>query len=82
MKTKKYSKQRNYCVSLLRRTKRKYHSYLDEKSITDNKKCWKTIKPFLSEKSPSNAKITIEDDEVISSNNETADVLKIPFSLI
>ena len=33
---KKYSKQQNYCVSLLRRTKRKYHSSLGEKSVTEN----------------------------------------------
>ena len=35
---KKYSKQRDYCVSLLRRAKRKYYSSLHAKSITDNKK--------------------------------------------
>ena len=71
----KYSSQRNYCVSLLRRTKRKCYSSLDEKSITDNK-FRMTVKPFLSEKCPSNAKIIlIEDDEVMSSDNETACVL-------
>ena len=48
MKTeKKYLKQWNYCVSLLRRTKRKYYSRLDEKSITDNEKFWRTVKPIL-----------------------------------
>ena len=57
---KKYSKQRNYCVLLLRRTKRKYYSSLDEKSITDNKTFWRTSKPLPSEKSPSNAKITLQ----------------------
>ena len=31
---KRYSKQRNYCVSLLRRTKRKYYSSLDKRSVT------------------------------------------------
>ena len=71
----KYSSQRNYCVSLLRRTKRKCYSSLDEKSITDNK-FRMTMKPFLSEKCPSNANIIlIEDDEVMSSDNETACVL-------
>ena len=73
---KKYSKQRNYCFWLLRRTKRKYYSSLDEKSITDNKKFWRTFKPFLSIKTLFNAKITlIEDGEIISSDNEIADVL-------
>ena len=64
---KKYSKQRNYCLSLLRRTKRNYYSNLDAKSVTDNKTFWRTVKPFLSDKTPFNAKITLlEDDEVVS----------------
>ena len=41
---KKYTKQRNYCVSLLRKSKREYYSNLDVKSITDNKTFWKTVK--------------------------------------
>ena len=80
---KKYSKQRNYCVSLLRRTKRNYYSSLDAKSVTDNKTFWRTVKPFLSDKTPFNAKITlIEDGEVISSDNEIANVLNTFFSNI
>ena len=80
---KKYSKQRNYCVLLYRGTKRKYYSNLDGKSITDNKNFWRTVKPFLSDKTPFNAKITpIEDGEIISSDNETADVLNTFFSNI
>ena len=45
-----YSKQRNYCVSLLRKTKKEYYSNLDEKNVTDNRKFWKTVKPFLQTK--------------------------------
>ena len=41
-----YTKQRNFCVSLLRRVKREYFANLNEKNITDNRKCWQTIKPF------------------------------------
>ena len=48
--SKKYSRQWNYCASLLRRTKRKYYSSLDKKNITDNKKFWRTVKLFLSDK--------------------------------
>ena len=44
---KKYSKQRNYCVSLLRKTKRAYYSNLNEKNIKDNREFWETVKPFL-----------------------------------
>ena len=34
---KKYTKQRNYCVSLLRKVKNKHYSNLNEKYVTDNK---------------------------------------------
>ena len=46
---KKYTKQRNYCVSLLRKSKREYYNNLDVKSITDNKTFWKTVKLLLSQ---------------------------------
>ena len=42
-----FVKQRNYCVSLLRKSKRNYYSNLNVKDITDNKKFWKTIKPLF-----------------------------------
>ena len=60
-KRKKYSKQRNYCVLSLRRTKRKYCSSFGKKSIADHTKFWRTLKSFLSEKSPSDAKITLKE---------------------
>ena len=63
----KYSEQQNYRVLLLRRTKRKYYSRLDEKRITDKKKLWRTFKPFFLDKTPFNAKIALtEDGENIS----------------
>ena len=42
-----YNRQRNWCVSLLRKEKKKYFANLNEKDITDNEKFWKTIKPSL-----------------------------------
>ena len=61
-----YVKQRNHCVSLLRKTKREYYSNLDEKKICDNKTFWKIVKPMLSKKIKSNERITlIENDEII-----------------
>ena len=32
-----YKKQRNYCVSLLRKSKTNYYANLDEKKVSDNK---------------------------------------------
>ena len=54
---KRYTKQRNYCVSLLRKTKTQYYGKVDAKNVTDNKTFWKTVKPFLSDKIMSKEKI-------------------------
>ena len=43
---KLYAKQRNYCVSLLRKTKKAYYENLNERKVSDNKLFWKTVKPF------------------------------------
>ena len=45
---KRFSKQINECVSLLRKSKKDYFANLNEKNITDNKRFWKAVKPFLS----------------------------------
>ena len=46
-----YTQQRNYCVSLLRKTKIRYYANLNEKKILDNKQFWKVVKPLFSDKS-------------------------------
>ena len=46
----KYNKQRNICVSLVKKAKRNYYKNLDLKDIDDNKKLWATIKPLFSKK--------------------------------
>ena len=80
---RKYSKQRNYCVSLLRKTKNNYYNNLNEKKTTGNKTSWKTVKPFLSDKTPSDEKITlIEKDKIIKTDSNTANVLDTFFSTI
>ena len=80
---KKYSKQRNYCVSLLRKSKSNYFRNLNEKSINDNKAFWKTIKPFLSHKLRLTNKMTlIDNEEIIMGDYNTAKVLNTFFSNI
>ena len=61
-KQKRYSKQRNYCVSLIRKMKKDYYSTLDINKVTDNKTFWKTIKPFQSDKIVSTERITLIDN--------------------
>ena len=37
---REYNKQKNYSVSLLRKTKTNYYANLNEKDLTDNKQFW------------------------------------------
>ena len=46
----KYNKQKNTCVSVVKKAKRKYYENLDLKDINDNKKFWATVKPLFSNK--------------------------------
>ena len=72
----KLRKQRNSCVKLFRKEKRNYYNNLDISHITDNKKFWKTVKPFFSDKSHSNNKIVLtEGEKIISNDVEVAETM-------
>ena len=72
---KRYTSQRNYCVSLLKKTKKNYSS-LNEKDVSDNKTFWKTVKPFLSDRIVSKEQIyLVENDEIISEDSKIAESL-------
>ena len=45
-----YDKQRNYCVSLIRKEKTPYYSNLNIRDVMGNKIFWTKLKPFFSEK--------------------------------
>ena len=73
---KLYVNQKNKCVSLLKKAKKKYHQNLGEKNVIDNKKFWKTVKPLLSEKSVSREKINLtENEKTLTSESEIAQTL-------
>ena len=73
-----YNKQRNTCVSLLRKTKRDYFANLDTKIMKDNKKFWKTVNPLFSEKSYSKESISvINKDGLVTKNEDLAKTLNI-----
>ena len=46
-----FKKQKSICSKLYKKEREKYYDALNIKNVTDNKQFWKTIKPFLSEKS-------------------------------
>ena len=45
-----YNKQKNICVALLRKTKKKYYKDLRLSDVNNNKKFWKTVKLLLGNK--------------------------------
>ena len=76
-----YTKQRNYCVSLLKKFKEKYFANLNEKDIIDNKLFWKTIKPSLPDKVMTRDRINLSEKwESVKTQLETAEVLNKFFS--
>ena len=78
-----YNQQRNFCVSLIRKTKLEYFSNLNQKNFTDNKLFWNTIKPFFSDKGATRVKYTlIEDDEIIADDRQMPSVFMNFFSNI
>ena len=69
-----YNKQRNYCVSLIRKTKQQYYNNLDHRKVADNKSFWKYIKPLFSDKSSNSNKITlVEKDLILEKNDDIAE---------
>ena len=62
-----YKKQRNFCVNLLRKTKRNYLKNVKIQDVTDNKKFWRIIRPYFSDEGYNQTKITIvEKDSIIT----------------
>ena len=79
----RYTKQINFCVSLLRKTKKRYYENLNEKSVVDNKLFWKTVKPLLSDKVMGKDHIhLVENDELIKTDLETAEMFNNFFPIL
>ena len=78
-----YVKQRNLCVTLLRKSKREFFGSLNETHLCDNKKFWGVVKPLLSNKVVYNERITlVEDDKIIENDKNSASILNKFFSNI
>ena len=67
---RRFNRQRNFCVSLLRKTKRRFSGKQDHKVISDNSKFWKTVGPLFSEKAFHKESIIFNNNDKIISNNE------------
>ena len=70
-----FRKQRNFCDRLYKREKRKYFNSLNL-NVTDTKRFWETVKPFLSNKGNFQKHITlIEDNKIFSGDKAVAEKL-------
>ena len=63
---KAYNKQRNLCVSLIRREKKNFFNNINTRDITNNKTFWKTVKPLFTDKIQTKSKITPIEKKVVS----------------
>ena len=71
---KRYREQRNLVVNLNTRTKRTYYKSIQAKSIDNDKKFWKTVKPLFSNTNPMSEIITlIENGKILSNDKEVAE---------
>ena len=76
-----YTQEKNYCVSLLRKTKIRHYTNLIENKILDNKQFWKVVKSLFSDKSNSGDKINlIENEEHAKTEMKILEVLNSLFS--
>ena len=76
-----YKKHRNYVTRLFKKEKKFYYNNLDTNLITDNKKFWKTIKPFFSDKHNIRKNIIlVDDDEIITEDTKVAETMNVFFS--
>ena len=55
---KAYNKQRNICVSMVKKAKKDFQN-INLSEITENKKVWKTVSPFFGNKVKTNQKINL-----------------------
>ena len=72
-----YKRQRNYCLSILRKSKKEYFNSLNMKQVSDNKLFWKSVKPFFfNDKGSNSSKITlVEENNIISDEAEIANIM-------
>ena len=70
----RYKKQRNICVSLLRKAKRKHLEDLSIADVTDNKKFWKRVKRLFGNKIKGNPNIAlVESNDLITDEKSLAE---------
>ena len=76
----KYKHQRNFCLNLLRKTKKQYFAKSHVKDVADNKLFWKNVKLYFSDRSSNSTKITlVEKDEILIDEKKIANIMNEHF---
>ena len=66
-----YKRQRNICSNILKPTKKTFFETLKINEITDNRKFWKTFKPFFTDKCNTISNIILtEKNETLNDNKK------------
>ena len=79
----KFKDQRNLVVKLNIKAKRDYFKSIQFKSIENDKKFWKTVKPLFTNRNPMSQNITLIDDgKIVSDDVEAAECLNTYFTNI
>ena len=77
---RRYNKQRNYCVKILRLKKQKYYESLDISKVSDNKTVWKTISPLSKSYLTNSRIILLKNGAILSEEAKVADTFNEFFS--
>ena len=78
-----YKRQRNFCVKLLRMTKKEFYDNLNVKYMTENKLFWKTVKPSFTDKTLKEERIAlVENNKVVSDESKLEEIFSKYFGNI
>ena len=78
-----YKRQRNICSNILKSTKKTFFETLNTNEITDNRKFWKTVKPFFTDKcKTTNNIILTEKNETLNDNKKISNTFNEYFTNI
>ena len=80
---KVFKKQRKLCVKLLREARQGYYKNIDLRSLHDNRKSCKKVKPLFSGKVKTSSNVTLlENNEIISDYEAVAEIFNNYFANI
>ena len=65
-----YKQQRNFCSNLLKESKTGHFNNLNVTDVTENKRFWKTKKPFFTDKTKNNSNIILTENYQIIREDE------------